>query len=38
MELPMRMLVAGRRTPSSRVYTGALDIVARGPFARKKLS
>jgi DNA-binding transcriptional regulator YdaS (Cro superfamily) len=30
--------LAGRRTPSSSVYTRALDIVTRGPFARKKLS
>ena len=30
--------LAGRRKPPTTVYTRALDIVARGPFARKKLS
>ena len=30
--------LAGRRKPPTTIYTRALDIVARGPFARKKLS
>ena len=30
--------LTGRRKPPTTVYTRALDIVARGPFAGKKLS
>jgi len=30
--------LAGRRKPPTTIYTRALDIVARGPYAGKKLS
>jgi len=37
-QLELNEWLAGRRNPPTTVYTRALDIVARGPFAGKKLS
>jgi DNA-binding transcriptional regulator YiaG len=37
-QLELNEWLAGRRKPPTTVYTRALDVVARGPFAGKKLS